>query len=547
MAKQIIYGEEARKALQRGVDQLADTVKITLGPKGRNVVLGKKFGAPLITNDGVTIAKEIELEDPFENMGAQLIREVSTKTNDVAGDGTTSATVLAQAMIREGLKNLAAGANPMVMRRGIQKATEAAVDAIRTNSQPVSGSGDIARVGAISSSDEHIGKLIAEAMEKVSQNGVITVEESKTAETYSEVVEGMQFDRGYVTPYMVTDNDKMEAVIDDALILITDKKISNIQEILPVLEAVLNAGKKLVIIADDIEGEALATIILNKLRGTFTCVCVKAPGFGDRRKEMLKDIAILTGGTYISSELNMNLPETQITDLGTARQIKVTKDNTVIVDGAGDANEIKARVAEIKNTLAITTSDYDKEKLQERLAKLSGGVAVIKVGAQTEVAMKEQKLRVEDALNATRAAVEEGIVAGGGTAYVNAIPAVEKLVAKLSGDEKTGAQIIARALQAPIRQIAENAGVDGSIVYDKIRSSRKVGYGYNAYSETYCDMIPSGIVDPTKVTRTALENAASIASCVLTTESLVADKPDPKADAAMAAAAAQGGMGGGMY
>ena len=547
MAKQIIYGEEARKALQRGVDQLADTVKITLGPKGRNVVLGKKFGAPLITNDGVTIAKEIELEDPFENMGAQLIREVSTKTNDVAGDGTTSATVLAQAMIREGLKNLAAGANPMVMRRGIQKAAEAAVDAIRTNSQPVSGSGDIARVGAISSSDEHIGKLIAEAMEKVSQNGVITVEESKTAETYSEVVEGMQFDRGYVTPYMVTDNDKMEAVIDDALILITDKKISNIQEILPVLEAVLNAGKKLVIIADDIEGEALATIILNKLRGTFTCVCVKAPGFGDRRKEMLKDIAILTGGTYISSELNMNLPDTQITDLGTARQIKVTKDNTVIVDGAGDANEIKARIAEIKNTISVTTSDYDKEKLQERLAKLSGGVAVIKVGAQTEVAMKEQKLRVEDALNATRAAVEEGIVAGGGTAYVNAIPAVEKLVAKLSGDEKTGAQIIARALQAPIRQIAENAGVDGSIVYDKIRSSRKVGYGYNAYSETYCDMIPSGIVDPTKVTRTALENAASIASCVLTTESLVADKPDPKADAAMAAAAAQGGMGGGMY
>ena len=546
MAKQIIYGEEARKALQRGVDQLADTVKITLGPKGRNVVLGKKFGAPLITNDGVTIAKEIELEDAFENMGAQLIREVSTKTNDVAGDGTTSATVLAQAMIREGLKNLAAGANPMVMRRGIQKATEAAVDAIRTNSQPVSGSGDIARVGAISSGDEHIGKLIAEAMEKVSQNGVITVEESKTAETYSEVVEGMQFDRGYVTPYMVTDNDKMEAVIDDALILITDKKISNIQEILPVLEAVLNAGKKLVIIADDIEGEALATIILNKLRGTFTCVCVKAPGFGDRRKEMLKDIAILTGGTYISSELNMNLPDTQITDLGTARQIKVTKDNTVIVDGAGDANEIKARIAEIKNTISVTTSDYDKEKLQERLAKLSGGVAVIKVGAQTEVAMKEQKLRVEDALNATRAAVEEGIVAGGGTAYVNAIPAVEKLVAKLSGDEKTGAQIIARALQAPIRQIAENAGVDGSIVYDKIRSSRKVGYGYNAYTETYCDMIPSGIVDPTKVTRTALENAASIASCVLTTESLVADKPDPKADAAMAAAAQGGGMGG-MY
>ena len=547
MSKLIKSGEEARKALEVGVNTLADTVKVTLGPKGRNVVLDKKFGAPLITNDGVTIAKEIELPDPFENMGAQLVREVSTKTNDVAGDGTTSATVLAQAMIREGLKNLAAGANPMVMRRGIQKATEAAVDAIRTNSQPVSGSGDIARVGAISSSDEHIGKLIAEAMEKVSQNGVITVEESKTAETYSEVVEGMQFDRGYVTPYMVTDNDKMEAVIDDALILITDKKISNIQEILPVLEAVLNAGKKLVIIADDIEGEALATIILNKLRGTFTCVCVKAPGFGDRRKEMLKDIAILTGGTYISSELNMNLPDTQITDLGTARQIKVTKDNTVIVDGAGDANEIKARIAEIKNTISVTTSDYDKEKLQERLAKLSGGVAVIKVGAQTEVAMKEQKLRVEDALNATRAAVEEGIVAGGGTAFVNAIPAVEKLVAKLSGDEKTGAQIIAKALQAPIRQIAENAGVDGSIIFEKIRSSRKVGYGYNAYTETFCDMIPAGIVDPTKVTRTALENAASIASCVLTTESLVADKPDPQADAAMAAAAAQGGGMGGMY
>ena len=547
MAKQIIYGEEARKALERGINQLADTVKITLGPKGRNVVLGKKFGAPLITNDGVTIAKEIELEDPYEDMGAQLIREVSTKTNDVAGDGTTSATILAQAMIREGLKNCAAGANPMVMRRGIQKAADAAVAEIRANSQPVSGSQDIARVGTISSGDEVIGKLIADAMEKVSQSGVITVEESKTAETYSEVVEGMQFDRGYISPYMVTDTDKMEAVIDDPYILITDKKISSIQEILPLLEQIVKTGKKLVIIAEDVEGDALATLLVNRLRGNFTCVCVKAPGFGDRRKEMLKDIAILTGGTYISSELNMNLPETQITDLGTARQIKVTKDNTVIVDGAGDANEIKARIAEIKNTISVTTSDYDKEKLQERLAKLSGGVAVIKVGAQTEVAMKEQKLRVEDALNATRAAVEEGIVAGGGTAYVNAIPAVEKLVAKLSGDEKTGAQIIARALQAPIRQIAENAGVDGSIVYDKIRSSRKVGYGYNAYSETYCDMIPSGIVDPTKVTRTALENAASIASCVLTTESLVADKPDPKADAAMAAAAAQGGMGGGMY
>ena len=547
MAKQIKQGEDARKALCAGIDTLANTVKITLGPKGRNVVLGKKFGAPVITNDGVTIAKEIELKDEFENMGAQLVREVATKTNDAAGDGTTTATVLAQAMVTEGMKNVTAGANPMDIRRGMSKAVAKAVETIKAHSQKVKDSNDIARVGTISAGDPEIGRLIAEAMEKVSQNGVITVEESKTAETYSEVVEGMQFDRGYVTPYMVTDNDKMEAVIDDALILITDKKISNIQEILPVLEAVLNAGKKLVIIADDIEGEALATIILNKLRGTFTCVCVKAPGFGDRRKEMLKDIAILTGGTYISSELNMNLPDTQITDLGTARQIKVTKDNTVIVDGAGDANEIKARIAEIKNTISVTTSDYDKEKLQERLAKLSGGVAVIKVGAQTEVAMKEQKLRVEDALNATRAAVEEGIVAGGGTAYVNAIPAVEKLVAKLSGDEKTGAQIIARALQAPIRQIAENAGVDGSIVYDKIRSSRKVGYGYNAYTETYCDMIPSGIVDPTKVTRTALENAASIASCVLTTESLVADKPDPKADAAMAAAAAQGGMGGGMY
>ena len=542
MAKQIIYGEEARKALQRGVDQLADTVKITLGPKGRNVVLGKKFGAPLITNDGVTIAKEIELEDPFENMGAQLIREVSTKTNDVAGDGTTSATVLAQAMIREGLKNLAAGANPMVMRRGIQKATEAAVDAIRTNSQPVSGSGDIARVGAISSSDEHIGKLIAEAMEKVSQNGVITVEESKTAETYSEVVEGMQFDRGYVTPYMVTDNDKMEAVIDDALILITDKKISNIQEILPVLEAVLNAGKKLVIIADDIEGEALATIILNKLRGTFTCVCVKAPGFGDRRKEMLKDIAILTGGTYISSELNMNLPDTQITDLGTARQIKVTKDNTVIVDGAGDANEIKARIAEIKNTISVTTSDYDKEKLQERLAKLSGGVAVIKVGAQTEVAMKEQKLRVEDALNATRAAVEEGVVAGGGTIFVNIIPAVEALLDSVDGDEKTGVRIIAKALEAPIRQIAANAGLDGSVILEKVRNSGKLGYGFDAYKEEYCDMVAAGIIDPAKVTRSALENAASVSAMVLTTESLVADKPEPPAPAAPA----DPGMGG-MY
>ena len=547
MAKQIVYGEEARKALLSGIDQLANTVKVTLGPKGRNVVLGKKFGSPLITNDGVTIAKDVELEDAFENMGAQLVREVATKTNDIAGDGTTTATLLAQAIVHEGLKNVSAGANPMVMRKGMEKAVETAIETIKANSEAIKGSDDIARVGAVSSGDESVGKLIAEAMDKVGASGVITIEESKTAETGLEVVEGMQFDRGYISPYMVTDTDKMEAVIDDPYILITDKKISSIQEILPLLEQIVKTGKKLVIIAEDVEGDALATLLVNRLRGNFTCVGVKAPGFGDRRKEMLKDIAILTGGTYISSELNMNLPDTQIADLGTARQIKVTKDNTVIVDGAGDANEIKARIAEIKNTISVTTSDYDKEKLQERLAKLSGGVAVIKVGAQTEVAMKEQKLRVEDALNATRAAVEEGIVAGGGTAYVNAIPAVEKLVAKLSGDEKTGAQIIARALQAPIRQIAENAGVDGSIVYDKIRSSRKVGYGYNAYSETYCDMIPSGIVDPTKVTRTALENAASIASCVLTTESLVADKPDPKADAAMAAAAAQGGMGGGMY
>ena len=546
MAKQIVYGEEARKALLSGIDQLANTVKVTLGPKGRNVVLGKKFGSPLITNDGVTIAKDVELEDAFENMGAQLVREVATKTNDIAGDGTTTATLLAQAIVHEGLKNVSAGANPMVMRKGMEKAVETAIDTIKANSETIKGSDDIARVGAVSSGDESVGKLIAEAMDKVGASGVITIEESKTAETGLEVVEGMQFDRGYISPYMVTDTDKMEAVIDDPYILITDKKISSIQEILPLLEQIVKTGKKLVIIAEDVEGDALATLLVNRLRGNFTCVCVKAPGFGDRRKEMLKDIAILTGGTYISSELNMNLPDTQVTDLGRARQVKVSKDNTVIVDGAGDANEIKARIAEIKNTISVTTSDYDKEKLQERLAKLSGGVAVIKVGAQTEVAMKEQKLRVEDALNATRAAVEEGIVAGGGTAYVNAIPAVEKLVAKLSGDEKTGAQIIARALQAPIRQIAENAGVDGSIVYDKIRSSRKVGYGYNAYTETYCDMIPSGIVDPTKVTRTALENAASIASCVLTTESLVADKPDPKADAAMAAAAQGGGMGG-MY
>ena len=546
MAKQIIYGEDARKALQSGIDQLANTVKVTLGPKGRNVVLGKKYGAPLITNDGVTIAKDVELEDAFENMGAQLVREVATKTNDVAGDGTTTATLLAQAIVREGLKNVSAGANPMVMRKGMQKAVDAAIEAIKENSQSVNGSEDIARVGTVSSGDEEVGKLIAEAMEKVTAAGVITIEESKTAETGLEVVEGMQFDRGYISPYMVTDTDKMEAVVDDPYILITDKKISTIQDILPILEQIVKAGQKLVIIAEDVEGDALSTLLVNRLRGSFNCVCVKAPGFGDRRKEMLRDIAILTGGTYAASELNINLQELQISDLGRARQIKVNKDNTVIVDGCGDPEAIKSRVNEIKASIKNTTSDYDREKLQERLAKLSGGVAVIRVGAQTEVAMKEQKLRVEDALNATRAAVEEGIVSGGGTAYVNAIPAVEKLVAKLSGDEKTGASIIARALQAPIRQIAENAGVDGSVVFEKIKSSRKVGYGYNAYAAVYCDMIPAGIVDPTKVTRTALENAASIAACVLTTESLVADKPDPAADAAAAAAAGAGGMGG-MY
>ena len=544
MAKMIIYGEEARKKLQSGIDQLADTVKVTMGPKGRNVVLGKKYGAPLITNDGVTIAKEVELEDAFENMGAQLIREVATKTNDVAGDGTTTATLLAQAITREGLKNLSAGANPMVMRKGIEKAVAAAVEAIKEHSVPVNGSEDIARVGTVSSGDAAIGKLIAEAMEKVGTEGVITIEESKTAETGLEVVEGMQFDRGYISPYMVTDTDKMEAVLDDAYILITDKKISSIQEILPILEPVVKAGKKMMIIAEDVEGDALATLLVNRLRGNFNCVCVKAPGFGDRRKEMLQDIAILTGGTVISSQLNMELTETQISDLGRCRQIVVTKDNTTIVDGAGDVDAIKARAHTIRASIATTTSDYDREKLQERLAKLAGGVAVIKVGAQTEVAMKEQKLRVEDALNATRAAVEEGIVAGGGTAQVNAIAAVEKLIAKLSGDEKTGARIIATALQAPIRQIAENAGVDGSVVFEKIRNSKKVGFGYNAYTEEYVDMIAAGIVDPTKVTRSSLENAASIASCVLTTESLVADKPDPAADAAMAAAAAQGG---GMY
>ena len=542
MAKIIVYGEEARKKLQSGIDQLADTVKVTLGPKGRNVVLGKKYGAPLITNDGVTIAKEIELEDAFENMGAQLIREVATKTNDVAGDGTTTATVLAQSITREGLKNLSAGANPIVMRKGIEKAVAAAVEAIKANSVPVNGSEDIARVGTVSSGDPAIGQLIAEAMEKVGTEGVITIEESKTAETGLEVVEGMQFDRGYISPYMVTDTDKMEAVIDDAYILITDKKIASIQEILPILEPIVKASKKLIIIAEDVEGDALATLLMNRLRGNFNVVCVKAPGFGDRRKEMLQDIAVLTGGTVISSQLNMELTETQLSDLGRARQVVVTKDNTTIVDGFGAPQAIAARAHEIRSAIATTTSDYDREKLQERLAKLAGGVAVIKVGAQTEVAMKEQKLRVEDALNATRAAVEEGIVAGGGTAQVNAIAAVEKLIKTLNGDEKTGAKIIATALQAPIRQIAENAGVDGSVVFEKIRSAKKIGWGYNAYTEEFVDMIASGIVDPTKVTRSSLENAASIASCVLTTESLVADKPDPAADAAMAAAAAQGGM-----
>ena len=534
MAKIICYGEEARKALEKGVDQLADTVKITLGPKGRNVVLDKKFGAPLITNDGVTIAKEIELEDPFENMGAQLVKEVSTKTNDVAGDGTTSATLLAQAIVKEGLKNLAAGANPMIMKKGIAKATAAAIEAMKANSQKVNGSADIARVGAVSSGDETIGQLISEAMEKVGHDGVITIEESKTAETYSEVVEGMQFDRGYITPYMVTDTEKMEAVLDDALILITDKKISNIQELLPILEQVVQSGKKLLVIAEDVEGEALSTLIVNKLRGTLNVVCVKAPGFGDRRKEMLQDIAILTGGQVISADVGLELKEATLAQLGQARQVKVTKENTTIVNGAGSSEDIKARVAQIKSQIEVTTSDYDREKLQERLAKLAGGVAVIKVGAATEVEMKEKKLRIEDALNATRAAVEEGIVAGGGTAYLNAIPAVEKLMAEAEGDEKTGMQIIARALTAPVKQIAANAGIDGSVVLEKIRESGKTGYGFDAYNEVYCDMIPSGIVDPTKVTRSALENAASIASTLLTTEALVADKPQPPAPAAPA-------------
>ncbi len=541
MAKIICYGEEARHALERGVNQLADTVKITMGPKGRNVVLDKKFGAPLITNDGVTIAKEIELEDPFENMGAQLVKEVATKTNDVAGDGTTTATLLAQAIIREGLKNLAAGANPMVMKKGIAKATAAAVEAIKGNSKKVSGTDDIARVGAVSSSDETIGKLIAEAMEKVSADGVITVEESKTAETYSDVVEGMQFDRGYITPYMVTDTEKMEAVLDDAIILITDKKISNIQELLPILEQVVQSGKKLLVIAEDVEGEALSTLIVNKLRGTLNVVCVKAPGFGDRRKEMLEDIAVLTGGTVITSDMGYELKEATMDMLGRARQVKISKENTIIVDGAGSADAIKARVNQIRSQIDTTTSDYDREKLQERLAKMAGGVAIIHVGAATEVEMKEKKLRIEDALNATRAAVEEGIVAGGGTAYVNAVAAVDALVSSVEGDEKTGVQIVSRALTEPMRQIATNAGIDGSIVLEKVKNSGQVGYGFDAYHETYVDMLSAGIVDPTKVTRSALENAASIASVLLTTESLVADKPQPPAPAA-APAPDMGGM-----
>lgn len=540
MAKDIIYGEEARKALQAGIDKLADTVKITLGPKGRNVVLDKKFGAPLITNDGVTIAKEIELEDAFENMGAQLVKEVATKTNDAAGDGTTTATLLAQALIREGMKNIAAGANPMVVKKGMAKAVDSAVEAIKANSTPVKGSEDIASVAAVSSADENIGTLIAEAMEKVTADGVITIEESKTAETYSEVVEGMQFDRGYITPYMVTDTDKMEAVIDDAYILITDKKISSIQELLPLLEQIVQSGKKLVIIAEDIEGEALSTLIVNRLRGTFTCVAVKAPGFGDRRKEMLQDIAILTGGQVISEEVGLELKDTDMSQLGRAKQVKVTKENTIIVDGAGEKKSIKDRIGQIKAQIETTTSDFDKEKLQERLAKLSGGVAVIKVGAATEVEMKEKKLRIEDALAATKAAVEEGIVAGGGTAYVNAMPTVSKLTASLSGDEKTGAAIVLKALEEPVRQIAANAGLEGSVILDKIVRSRKVGYGFDAYNETYGDMIPAGIVDPTKVTRSALQNAASVAAMVLTTESLVADiKEETPAAPAMPA--------GGMY
>ena len=544
MAKNIIYGEEARKALQTGIDKLADTVKVTLGPKGRNVVLDKKYGSPLITNDGVTIAKEIELADPFENMGAQLVKEVSVKTNDAAGDGTTTATVLAQALINEGMKNVAAGANPMVIKKGIKLAVDTAIKTVVKNSKKVSGSEDIARVATVSSGDEVIGNLIAEAMAKVSADGVITVEESKTAETYSEVVEGMQFDRGYITPYMATDSDKMEAILDDALILITDKKISNIQEILPLLEQIVNAGKKLLIIAEDIEGEALSTLIVNKLRGTFTCVAVKAPGFGDRRKEMLRDIAVLTGGEVISDELGLDLKDTDISQLGTARQVKVSKENTIIVDGAGDSNAIKDRISQIRNELSVSTSEFDKEKLQERLAKLAGGVAVIKVGAATEIEMKDKKLRIEDALSATKAAVEEGIVAGGGVALVNAIPNVQKLLENSEGDEATGISIVLKSLESPIRQIAFNAGLEGSVIIDKIIESGKANYGFDVYKEVYADMIEAGIVDPTKVTRSALQNAASVASMVLTTESLVADE---KEDPAIANAAAAAAAGGGMY
>ena len=547
MAKQIIFGEDARKKLQSGIDQLANTVKVTLGPKGRNVVLDKKYGNPLITNDGVTIAKDVELDDPFENMGASLVREVATKTNDVAGDGTTTATVLAQAIVSEGIKNVTAGANPMVMKKGISKAVAAAVEAIKSHSQLVDGSKDIARVGTVSSGDETIGAMIAEAMEKVSSNGVITIEEGKTAETQLEVVEGMQFDRGYISPYMATDSETMDCVMDEPLILITDKKISVIQDLLPLLEQVMKSGQKLLIIAEDVEGEALTTLLLNKIRGVLNVACVKAPGYGDRRKEMLRDIAILTGGEVISSELDMDLKDTDLSQLGRAHQVRITKDDTTIVDGFGDSQAIAARCAEIRGLIETTESEYDKEKYNERLAKLSGGVAVIKVGAQTETEMKEVKLRIEDALNATRAAVEEGIVAGGGTAYVNAIPAVNELLATLEGDEKTGAAIVAKALEAPVRQIASNAGVDGSVVFDRISNSGKVGYGYNAYSEEYCDMIAGGIVDPTKVTRSALENAASVAAMVLTTESLVTDKPDPAQDAAIAAAQAQAAAGQGMY
>ena len=545
MAKDILYGEEARKALERGVNKLADTVKITLGPKGRNVVLDKKFGSPLITNDGVTIAKEIELEDPFENMGAQLVKEVATKTNDIAGDGTTTATLMAQALIREGLKNIAAGANPMIVKKGIQKAVDTAVEAIKKNSKKVNGRNDIAQVASVSAADDFIGNLIADAMEKVSSDGVITLEEGKTAETYSEVVEGMQFDRGYISPYMATDTEKMEAVLDDPYILITDKKITNIQDILPLLEQIVQQGKKLLIIAEDIEGEALATLVVNKLRGTFTAVAVKAPGFGDRRKAMLQDIAILTGGEVISEELALDLKETQITQLGRARQVVVSKENTIIVDGAGEKQEIKNRVSQIKAEISASTSEFDKEKLQERLAKLSGGVAVIKVGAATETEMKEKKLRIEDALAATKAAVEEGVVAGGGTAFVNAIPAVEEIIEKATGDEKTGMMIVRKALEEPVKQIAKNAGLEGSVIVSKIRES-EVGIGFNAYDEEYQNMIESGIVDPTKVTRSALQNAASVASMVLTTESLVADKPAPEGAAAPMAPGMGGGMGG-MY